>query len=463
MVWRKRYFAEDNATPPFHYKILDHYFGSPSYIKPVKAFRGSSKTTNSAYVALHRVENPKSRYTLIVSDTASQAESIVADISDMVDNSLVPYAVRRSVQGELELEYRGKRYFIVGKGAGASMRGIKRNRRRPDLIVLDDIVNDELVMNRVRVDRLNRWFYGALLPSLAPDGEIYAVGTPLSRNDLFMKLCEQHPTVEIPLEPGVWPDRFSDEWIEKRRAEYRDAGMISEWLREYELKLTSPETGIFDTSRIRTAGRGDIPSDCWWVCALDGAFSEKESADYSAFAVVGIDANGSWWVVPKQMRGTTDAVLDGLFSLHSMYGFDTVGIEKGSFRLALKPEMDRRMLDYQQWMNVEELSVAGSKISRIKALVPVVNSGRLTIVDTGDDAEALMEQLELCDSEACRAVNDDLVDALSSVCRMEAIRFMSGGSGSVVPFDDAYGDEESAVTAETGGWPFEDKTRRDYD
>jgi len=418
IVWRKRHFTEDNTTPLFHYMILDHYFGSDDYIKPVKAFRGSAKSTNTCYVALHRVENPKSHYTLIVSDTASQAESLVMDISDMLRGSDLPYKVIRDVRGEIELEYGGKRYFIVGKGAGASMRGIKRNRRRPDLIILDDIINDELVMNRVRVDRLNRWFYKALLPSLAPDGEIYAVGTPLSQNDLFMKLCEQHPTIEIPLEPGVWPDRFSDEWIERKRREYQDAGMLREWKQEYSLILTDSETRVFDTSRINVVDESSLPGSLTWYCTLDGAFSEAQSADYSAFAVVGIDGYGRWFVAPYGLRSGINEVIDKLFELQSRYGFIEVGIEKGSFRLAVQHEIERRMFDYQQYFTVNELNTAGSKISRIKALVPVVGSGRLTIVDTGEDAELLMEQLELTDSTACLASHDDHIDALCQMLQM---------------------------------------------
>ena len=114
MIWRYKYFTEDNKTPLFHYQMLDHYFTADSYIKPVKAFRGSAKSTNTCYVALNRVEEPNSHYTLIVSDTTTQAEALVADISDMLRDSNLPYTVVRDVAGEIELEYKGKRYFIVG-------------------------------------------------------------------------------------------------------------------------------------------------------------------------------------------------------------------------------------------------------------------------------------------------------------------------------------------------------------
>ncbi len=414
MIWRKTYFVEDNKTPLFHYQMLDHYFTQGSYIKPIKAFRGSAKSTNTCYVALHRVEDTDSHYTLIVSDTASQAESLVADISDMLRESTLPYQVIRDVSGEIELIYNGKRYFIVGKGAGSSMRGIKRGRKRPDLIILDDIINDELVMNRMRVDRLNRWFYKALLPSLAPSGLIYAVGTPLSQNDLFMHLCGLHSTIEIPLTVGVWPDRFSDEWIKAKKTEYDRAGMLRQYKQEFELILTDDESRLFDMSKVSTIDENDIPKGLTWTICVDAAISQESSADYSAIVCNGVDKHGNWHIYPVQGRWKPSELAREIFTLVDRFEVLDVGIEQGATYLAVKEHLEQLMLDYQSYFNVIELKHQGrSKISRIKSLEPVVNANRLTLIDNGSSAEALMEQMELTDMETCMATHDDLIDAMA--------------------------------------------------
>lgn len=418
-IWRKRYFKEDNTTPLFHYQIVDHYLTDGSYIKPVKAFRGSAKSTNTCYLALHRAEATKSHYTLIISDTASQAESLVADISDMLRESSLAYKVIRDVAGEIELLVNGKRYFIVGKGAGASMRGIKRSRKRPDLIILDDIINDELVMNKMRVDRLNRWFYKALLPSLSPDGQIYAVGTPLSQNDLFMHLCSLHKTIEIPLAHGVWSDRFSDKWIDAKKAEYTKAGMLRQYKQEFELVLADAESRIFDIDKVRTIGNHEVPKNLTWFITLDGAFSEKQGADFSAFACLGLDEEGRWYVASYDLKSTPQDVISKLFELQAKYRAVDIGIEKGAFQLAMKKEIEQKQLDYQQYFNVKELTTNGSKISRIKALSSIINSGRLTVVDTGEASERLMEQISLTDNEAVLATHDDHIDALAQLLQMD--------------------------------------------
>lgn len=419
MVWRKRYFTEDNKTPIFHYRILDHYYATDSYIKPVKAFRGSAKSTNTCYTALHRAENPDAHYTLIISDTATQAEQLVADISDMLRESSLPYTVVRDVNGEIELEYNGSKYFIVGKGAGSSMRGIKRNRKRPDLIILDDIINDELVMNRLRVDRLNRWFYKALLPSLSPDGEIYAVGTPLSQNDLFMHLCSLHSTIEIPLTDDAWPDRFSPEWIENKKAEYTRAGMLREYKQEFELILTDRDTQLFNMDKVRFVSEDDMPSDLTWFMTCDLAFSEKDSADYSALVCNGIDADGNWYVFPTQGRWKPSETANKIFELVNRFSILDVGIEAGASMIAVQEHLEQLQLDYQNYFNIIELKHGGkSKISRVSALEPVVNANRLNIIDNGTDAEALVEQMELTDSHSVMATHDDLVDSLAYMVQM---------------------------------------------
>jgi phage terminase large subunit-like protein len=406
--------------------MVEHYLNTDSYIKPIRAFRGSAKTTNTCYIALHRVERADSYYTLIVSDTQTQADSIVADIASMVEDSALPYTIVRNVIGELELSYMGKRYYIVAKGAGASLRGIKRNRRRPDLIIIDDLLNDELIQNKLRIDRLNRWVYKALLPSLDPLGEVYFVGTPMSQGDIFSKICEKYPTVDIPImnEEGKsnWPDRFPDEWIINKKQEYSDMGMLTEWKQEYELILTDPENRVFDISKINTLP--EFPNDLTYYMTIDGAFSEKETADYSAITILGVDIDNNWYVATITMRANPKDVVDKAMEMISRYSIDNIGIEKGSWSLAVGNYFEDCMRDYQVWFTIHDLNTKGSKLIRIKALTSVINTGRLTIIDKYD-SEDLMEQIELTTNEGVLSSHDDAIDSLAQCMQLETTYYKS--------------------------------------
>jgi predicted phage terminase large subunit-like protein len=194
--------------------------------------------------------------------------------------------------------------------------------------------------------------------------------------------------------------------------------MLREYKQEFELVLTDDETRLFNLDKVQTIEEYQLPDNLTYYCALDGAFSEKDSADYSAFAVVGIDKEGRWYLLPYVLRTSVDKVVNKLFELYDNYGFNDLGIEKGSFRLAIQRDIEKRQLDLQKWFNVTELSTTGSKISRIKALTPVINSGLLTIVDTGEGAEMLFEQIALTDNTAVMSSHDDILDATAQLLQM---------------------------------------------
>ncbi len=420
-VWRYRYLpTEDSSTPKYMYSMVDHFLNAPGHTKNVKAFRGSGKSINTCILALDRVTNGDRSFVMIVCDTMTQAEALIDDIKTLVDDGTLPVTLTRSVTGKLEFDVDGQPAAIYGVGAGMSLRGRKFKRMRSDLVVTDDLVNDASSMNKVRRDRLNRWLYKVLKPSMNPESELWNVGTPLNADDVFMRQCAAFPesTLEIPLDKGVWPDKFTDEWIERTRQEYADNGMLAAWKQEMELVLVDDETSVFEVRKIKTCVESETPK-LTFFCTLDGAFSEQDGADYSAFTILGIDEKKNWFVWTYAMKDNPQAVIHKLFELHSKFQFNTVGIEKGQFLLSMKVEVERLQSDYQQFFTVQPLNTAGSKLARIKALAPVVNSGRMTLVDTGKDTERLYEQFELTDNEACKAGTDDQIDSCCQLLQLQ--------------------------------------------
>ena len=240
----------------------------------------------------------------------------------------------------------------------------------------------------------------------------------MHKADPFMTLVAAFGSYKIPLSEKSFPDRFTPEYIARKKEQYVKLGQMRDWHREMELKLTDSETAIFDMTKLRYIDPASVPVGLTYFCTLDGAFSEKDAADKSAFTVLGIDSDGNWYVWSYAMRATPQEVIHKLFELHSQFGFNEVGIEKGAFLLSMKVEVDRLQLDYQQYFSVAELSTTGSKISRMKALTPVINSGRLTVVDTGEDAEELVEQIELTDDTGCAAKHDDNLDSMCQLLQM---------------------------------------------
>jgi predicted phage terminase large subunit-like protein len=263
----------------------------------------------------------------------------------------------------------------------------------------------------------------ALFPTLVPEGRVIGSGTPLHLGDPFMTLVSAFGSYKIPLSATSFPDRFTPEFIKRKKEQYAKLGQLSSWKREMELVLTDAENAVFDIRKVKTIPECDVPYDLTWYITLDGAFSERDSSDYSSFACLGIDSNGMWYVASYDMKARPQDVIAKLFELQSKYRANTIGIEKGQFLLSMKTEVERLQIDYQQYFNVEQLSTTGSKIARIKALAPIINNGRLTVIDTGDAAERLMEQIELTNAEAVASQHDDNIDALCQLIQLNLVYY----------------------------------------
>jgi len=403
--------------------MIDYYIDvKADGIGMIQCHRGLGKSQLAMEFSLFCICEGIEQYVLFVGGTQDLTNDLIGSASDLAED--IPYIkVNRAVEGVLEITNKlGEEAFFVAKSTGSKLRGVAKGKRRqrPTAIVIDDVVSDDLVLNRLRMARANRWMTSALFPTLVPGGKVFGSGTPMNDGDPFMTLCNTFGSFKIPLSDTSFPDRFTPDHIERKRAQYEKLGQLRDWKREFELVLTDDETAIFDMKKVNYCSEDEVPKGLVWCITLDGAFSEKDAADFSAFACLGLDTyTGKWYVAPYQLKARPQDVINKLFELHSKYPdcYD-VGIEKGSFKLSMEAEIEQKQLDYQQYFSVKELSVSGSKISRIKALAPVVNSGRLTIIDTGKDAEALVEQMTLTDSFAVNTSHDDLVDAMSQLLQM---------------------------------------------
>ena len=257
-------------------------------------------------------------------------------------------------------------------------------------------------------------------------------------SDPFMTLVAAFGSYKIPLSEKSFPDRFTPDYIARKKAQYKKLGQMRDWRREMELVLTDDASRLFDMSMVKFTD--EMPDDvkCFMTCDL--AFSEKTGADYSAIIINGVAPDGRWFIYPVQGKWKPSETARKIFDLVNRFQVLNVGIEQGSSYIAVEEHLQDVMRKEQTFFNVDELKHGGkSKISRISALEPVVKSGTITIVDNGASAEALVEQMELTDSTACMSSHDDLLDALAYGVQMNL--FYAEGVNSS-PLDDDIDDED---------------------
>ena len=126
---------------------------------------------------------------------------------------------------------------LIGRGAGSKTRGLVRGKRRPDLVLLDDLQSRDDARNAARVRRLSEWIDGDV-QGLAGARLLNAVmtSTPIVAGDLSELYADnaEHPewrVVEYRLlegearAPELWAE-YAEKWREARRngdMAFRDA------------------------------------------------------------------------------------------------------------------------------------------------------------------------------------------------------------------------------------------------
>ncbi len=440
-------FTEQNTTPQCHYDIMDSIYTGANPIKSVMCSRGLGKTTLLStklplFAALTgKIGTMDSHYCLIVSDTASQSESIIADILSLYDESDIlqrEMSLVRAVSDELQFDVNGRIYHIVGRGSGAKLRGVKRNRRRPDLIIIDDLSNDEVAMNPARREKMKRWLFKALIPSREPTGYlIINVFTPLHMGDAPVELHNSKFTdsIDIPLadiQPpqweemtSAWSDRFPVEYIKHTYEQYAESGRVAEFMQEHFLQLVSDESAIFDTSRIKYEPIS-LTADAMIYTATDLAVSQKTSADRSVVITIAFD-EGLWKLLDIQSdRWNPTEVMDKLFHIQKKYRPLSVGLETVGYQQAFKHHLEQEMMQRDEYINIHELkdNLHIAKSTRIYGLTSVINTGNLVINEKlldNPSLQRLMEQIELSTREGVLSQHDDEVDCLASFTQLSPI------------------------------------------
>jgi hypothetical protein len=204
LIWARRYLAHHyfgGESAAFHHETM----GLAEYDQrlAVGAPRSHAKTTNLALAfPLFRMAVHHEAFTLVISDTSTQAEQRTSDIhAELLENKLLTgdYPYLSLPDAEHYRQQKAKRtqgdfitvggLRVLGAGAGKSLRGVKDGANRPSLIICDDLENDEAVATPLQREKLWSWFTKSILNLPGPDGARFIViGTILHRQSLLARL-----------------------------------------------------------------------------------------------------------------------------------------------------------------------------------------------------------------------------------------------------------------------------------
>lgn len=392
------------ASPDFHLK-LTKYAMKEQYLA-IQAPRESAKSTILTFLhSIHGITFKRYRFIVIVQNTFNKAAGSLDTIKkEFKDNDLIKTTfhveIPRDAQGDSVFRHTdGFETRVLCKGADqiGSVRGEKFGAYRPDLIIIDDLEDDELVRNPERRIELKKLYDDALIPA----GEfgkvkVLAIGTILHDDSLMRKLVD----------PKEYPE-YTKLFYKAR--EVKDGVLTSLWPQKWTLDALSilerdkPETfakeymGDPSQGSMETIQRTDFRywkeqdgklcllnedltvkamwdfKECRAAIACDLAWEDKKVNDFSAI-VPGIitpqnDLLIDTYIAKRGLR--PDELEQIIFDLNDKYVISTgkrvqIGFEKAKLEKVMKWFLTEAQRRRNKWLWFKDINWGTKdKIERI--------------------------------------------------------------------------------------------------
>jgi hypothetical protein len=233
-----------------------------------------------------------------------------------------------------------------------NLRGFKYKSYRPSLICLDDIESDERVINpELRMRDLEK-FNKVIVPALSVNGRVIFIGTILNGQSMLAQKIKQHngKIFRAIDKDGkiLMPDLYTKEKLDKIKKEIGSLAFQQEFLNDpvdNESAIIKAEwvKACFDESVSMEELQKKTNNDWDWgfdmVCGgVDFAFSERLTADKSAFVTLGKREDKFYLMWGNTMRGkSVSEQIDYIrFGWNSIINHDIIGLEENSIKSVSK-------------------------------------------------------------------------------------------------------------------------------
>jgi phage terminase large subunit-like protein len=351
-------------------------------------------------------------YILLISQTDKLAKKTLERIRKELEGNKKlrsDFGIRTlTKKAEDEIEIDGE-ITIEAKGQGYQIRGF-----HPDLAVVDDLETDEIVSNPESLAKLKAWFWGPFFNILKPTSQVVVSGTILGDDSLLVDLWNKVEAkqgwtgvrLSSPVDKPIWPHVWTSERLAERLRDVGPTVFAHEFLNE----PWAAEDKLFET--VQTWEVLPPLELMYLYMSTDFAMSEKRTADFTAFIIVGVDGNGTVFVIDrKRGRWRPNRSEDELVEMFTRW--DTpehpikgVGIEKHVIGDVMWEMIQNRFRKIERPIPLVKLEPENiRKYKRAQGIQPMVLSGRLKIAKNMDDVKQELLSYP--------GVHDDYVDCLA--------------------------------------------------
>ncbi len=436
-------YDDPKPIPDHHRKMWDLCVSDFPQVA-IASPRGSAKSTaiTFAYI-LASVLFKEHQHVLIISANEELASGFLNDIKvELQENELITelFGFKRFIkerETEIIVELEGNyRFRIIVKGAEQRMRGLKWERKRPSLVVPDDLEDEELVASELRREKFRRWFYGAVKPILRDGGKIRMVGTVMHMDSLlnrFMPPPKSNYTVDEPLvrytehdpeklkliEPAyeedtpdrawasilfrahsvdfehlLWKEMYPEPRLKLIRQDYAEQGILDVYNQEYLNHPIDESTAYFRKDDFLPMKETDHEVMKTMYAAGDLAITQNKRSAYTALPVGGMDSNRTLFITDMR-RGRWDSlqIADEIFSIHERNDIAVFRLESENIQKSIGPFLYERMNRTGVYLTIDAKPPTKDKESRAQTLRAMMRAGQVKFDKTASWYPDLEEEL----------------------------------------------------------------------
>lgn len=366
-------YDNPKPTPQFHREMWEDCCNEEYPYCLEIAPRGHAKSTaiTEAYgmaALLFRLRD----FAVIISNTVAQSVEFLGDFKqELQENEQLrqDFGILKLVrdrEDDIIVKFRdGYKFRVVAKGSEQKVRGLKWNKRRPNLVIFDDLEDDEQVISKERRTKFSNWFMRAVLPFGADDCLFRGAATILHFDSLAQNLAvakdeegnliwktrryQAHKAFDD-FSEILWPEKFNEKRLRGIRAKYIAKGDKDGYSQEY-LNIPIAEGDSFfrkedlqDFPRDQFRNSLIDPSTLRIFASWDFAITKNLTSDWTAGVVIGVDERNRCYTLDVR-RGRWDSleIVEEMFSVQRAWDPEVQFAENGQIEKTLGPFLYKEM------------------------------------------------------------------------------------------------------------------------
>ena len=385
--------------------------------------RGFAKsTTCSIFFPIYTALMQKFRSIVVISNS----EDLAIDFLRQIRLNLESNMRIQQLWGDQRSEKWTETHLILKNGVNIRAKGIGGQIRgfRPDLVILDDIENNELVKSEDRRRELKSWIETEVMGSLTTDGCILFVGTLISRVSVLWEYlhnageawtkrfyqCYRDGVQEAGHE--LWPSEKPHSWLQWKKSQVGTNAFSREYMND-----PLPEEGErFDTRKLRFFEDRDLEGkQLGMYVTIDPAFSEESTADYGVILQCLHDGSDNLYVDTYfRQRVKARRLIEQFMQMfqQNKHRIRSVGVEKNGPQKVFYEQLVYECNRVKLYPPFHELKATvnsiRNKVDRCTfAIQPRLEAGKIFV---RPNHQELIEEMMLFAPD-CK--HDDLIDALA--------------------------------------------------